>query len=225
VFVLDLGHSIEKADRLPGVEYLPTDVASAVQVESSVANAARQGAEADRPLRVVVNCAGVAPSARLNGRRGPHDPELYARTIAVNLVGTFHVMLYAANTIALNDPMPSGCRGVVVNTSSIAAFDGQIGQVAYAASKAGVAGMTLPAARDLAQYGIRVCTVAPGIVDTQMFAEFAGAVKDELGSSVPFPPRLGHPDEFARLVEMIIDHDYLNGETIRMDGALRLPPR
>ncbi|MFF0223284.1 SDR family NAD(P)-dependent oxidoreductase [Streptomyces sp. NPDC004629] len=225
VFALDLTPAIEAAERPPGVEYLPTDVRVAEEVRSSIAVAAASAAEHRLPLRVAVNCAGTAPSMRILGRKGPHDPELFARTLAVNLIGTFHVLLYASEAMAGNTATDDGSRGVIVNTASIAAFDGQMGQVAYAASKGGIVGMTLPAARDLAQHGIRVCTIAPGIMETPMFAAFSRGMKDALAASVPFPQRLGEAAEFARLVEMIIDHGYLNGETVRMDGALRLPPR
>ncbi len=174
------------------------------------------------PLRLVVNCAGIAPGKKLVGSDGPHDVATFNKAIQVNLVGTFVVMAQAAAVMASSEPDSHGERGVIINTSSVAAFEGQIGQVAYAASKAGVAGMTLPAARDLAPHGIRVMTIAPGIVDTPMMAGFSETVRDSLASSVPFPPRLAHPNEFADLVQMIYSHRYLNGETIRMDGALRM---
>jgi NAD(P)-dependent dehydrogenase (short-subunit alcohol dehydrogenase family) len=150
---------------------------------------------------------------------------LYAKVVQINLVGTFTVLALASEAIAATDSDANGQRGVIVNTASVAAFEGQIGQVAYASSKAGVVGMTLPAARDLAQYGIRVCTIAPGIVDTPMLATVSAEFRAGLAAGIPFPPRLGLPEEYAKLVTMIIDHDYLNGETIRMDGALRMAPR
>jgi NAD(P)-dependent dehydrogenase (short-subunit alcohol dehydrogenase family) len=179
----------------------------------------------DAVLRLVVNCAGIAPSARVLGRKGPHDLDLFRTVLNVNLLGTFNVMRLAAECMARCEPDGTGQRGLVVNTASIAAFEGQIGQIAYAASKAGVAGMGIAAARDLAQYGIRVVTIAPGIVDTPMMAGFSEEVRSGLAAAVTFPQRLGRPSEFARLVAMVADHDYLNGETIRMDGALRMSAR
>ncbi len=177
------------------------------------------------PLRTVVNCAGIAPSMRVLGKRGPHDLELFAKVVQVNLVGTFHVLTLASQAIAETAADEQGQRGVIVNTASIAAYEGQIGQAAYASSKGGVVGLTLPAARDLAQYGIRVCAIAPGIVETPMLATVSEEFRTELAAGVPFPRRLARPDEYARLVLSIVDHDYLNGETIRMDGALRMSPR
>lgn len=176
-------------------------------------------------LHGLVNCAGVAPGERILGRGGPHALDLFARAVAINLVGTFNMLRLAAEAIAANAPGDSGERGVIVNTASIAAFDGQIGQAAYAASKAGVAGLTLPAARELARHGIRVVTIAPGIFATPMMAGLPQEVQDSLGVGVPFPARLGQPEEFAALVEHIIGNQMLNGEVIRLDGALRMPPR
>lgn len=176
-------------------------------------------------LHGLVNCAGVAPGERILGRSGPHALELFSRAVAINLVGTFNMLRLAAEAIATNAPGESGERGVIVNTASIAAFDGQIGQAAYAASKAGVAGLTLPAARELARHGIRVVTIAPGIFATPMMAGLPQEVQDSLGAGVPFPARLGQPDEFAALVAHIIGNQMLNGEVIRLDGALRMPPR
>ena len=176
-------------------------------------------------LHGLVNCAGVAPGERILGRSGPHALELFSRAVAINLVGTFNMLRLAAEAIAANAPGESGERGVIVNTASIAAFDGQIGQAAYAASKAGVAGLTLPAARELARHGIRVVTIAPGIFATPMMAGLPQEGQDSLGAGVPFPARLGQPDEFAALVAHIIGNQMLNGEVIRLDGALRMPPR
>ena len=172
-----------------------------------------------------MNCAGIAPSARVLGRKGRHDLALYAKVIQVNLIGTFTVLSVAAEAIAATEPLAFGQRGVVVNTASVAAFEGQVGQAAYSSSKGGVVGLTLPAARDLAQFGIRVNTVAPGIVDTPMLATISEEYRAALAAEVPFPQRLCQPAEYAQLVTMIIAHDYLNGETIRMDGALRMAPR
>lgn len=218
VFGLDL--AVEGAPAVDGVTYVATDVTDEAQVRAAVARAADAG-----PLRSVVNCAGIGPSARVLGRSGVHDLGLYAKVVQINLVGTFTVLAVAAEAIAATEPLEHGQRGVVVNTASIAAYDGQIGQVAYASSKGGVVAMTLPAARDLAQHGIRVNTIAPGIVDTPMLATVSEDFRAGLAAGVPFPQRLCTPQEYAELVAMVIDHDYLNGETIRMDGALRMAPR
>jgi NAD(P)-dependent dehydrogenase (short-subunit alcohol dehydrogenase family) len=220
VYALDLQASIDQAPPVAGVTYLAADVTDEEQVRAAVAVAA-EGA----PLRTVVNCAGIGPSARILGRKGVHDLGLYAKIVQINLVGSFTVLALASEAIARTEPDEDGQRGVIVNTASIAAFDGQIGQVAYASSKGGIVGMTLPAARDLAQYGIRVCTIAPGIVNTPMLATVSDEFRAGLAAGVPFPQRLCEPAEYAKLVTMIVDHDYLNGETIRMDGALRMAPR
>lgn len=157
--------------------------------------------------------------------RGPHELELFRAAVVVNLVGTFNVMRLTADAMTQTTPDETGQRGIIINTASVAAFEGQIGQVAYSASKGGVVGMCLPAARDLARYGIRVMTIAPGVVDTPMMAGLGDEVRSSLEKTVPFPPRLAHPDEFAQLAIMLAEHDYLNGETIRMDGALRMAPQ
>lgn len=199
----------------------PCDVADADSAAAAIAAAAA----AHGPARILVNCAGIAVSRRIVGREGPHDLAEFARCIAVNLVGTFNMIrLMAAGAQAL-DPLPGGERGVIVNTASIAAFDGQIGQAAYAASKGGVVGLTLPAARELAAFGIRVCTIAPGLFGTPMLRSLPQAVQDSLGASVPFPARLGDPAEYAALVLHIAQNPMLNGETIRLDGALRMAPK
>jgi NAD(P)-dependent dehydrogenase (short-subunit alcohol dehydrogenase family) len=218
VFGLDL--EVGGAPAVDGVTYLKADVTNEEQVRAAVAAAAATG-----PLRVVVNCAGIGPSARILGRKGVHDLGLYAKVIQVNLIGTFTVLTLAAEAIAQTEPLEYGQRGVIVNTASVAAFEGQIGQAAYSSSKGGVVGLTIPAARDLAQYGIRVATIAPGIVDTPMLATISEEFRAGLAAEVPFPRRLCAPEEYAQLVGMIIAHDYLNGETIRMDGALRMAPR
>lgn len=220
VHVLDLPTAIEAAGRIEGVRYHAVDITEPDQVSGAVQDAARE-----RPLRVLVGCAGIGPSMRILGKRGPHDLAFYAKVVQVNLVGTFNVLAMAAEQMAMTEPLEDGARGVIVNTASVAAFDGQIGQAAYASSKSGVVGLTLPAARDLAQYGIRVNTICPGIVETPMLATVADDFRDALAQSVPFPQRLGRPDEFAALAMHLIEHDYLNGETIRMDGALRMAPR
>ncbi|MDX2699326.1 SDR family NAD(P)-dependent oxidoreductase [Streptomyces ipomoeae] len=222
VYGLDLDKAVAAAGPQPdGVTLIAADVTEEAPVREALARIDADGAE----LRLTVNCAGIAPSARILGRSGPHDLDLFHTVLKVNLLGTFNVLRLAAESIARHEPDENGQRGVIVNTASIAAFEGQVGQIAYSASKAGVAGMTLTAARDLAQYGIRVVTVAPGIVDTPMMAGFAEEVRAGLAASVPFPQRLAQPGEFARLVTMIAEHDYLNGETIRMDGALRMSVR
>ena len=221
VFAVDLPSPIEKITQRDDVSLLPADVTDPEQVASAVSAAAGSGV----PLRIVVNCAGIGPSQRILSRGRVHDLALYAKVVQINLVGTFTVLATAAQAIAETEPDENGQRGVVVNTASIAAFEGQVGQAAYASSKAGVVGLTLPAARDLAQYGIRVCTVAPGIVDTPMLATVSDEFRAGLAASVPFPQRLARPDEYASLVTTIVEHDYLNGEVIRMDGALRMSPR
>ncbi len=221
VYAFDLPAAIEGAPAVDGVEYVPVDVTDEEQVRSGVARAAAAGV----PLRTVVNCAGIGPSMRILGKKGVHDLGFYAKVVQVNLVGTFNVLAVAAEEIARTEADEQGQRGVVVNTASIAAYDGQVGQAAYASSKAGIVGLTLTAARDLAQYGIRVMTIAPGIVETPMLATVSDEFRAGLAAGVPFPPRLGRPDEYAQLALAIIDHDYLNGEVIRMDGALRMAPR
>ncbi len=198
-----------------------TDVTS----ESDAQAAVDLALQAFGHLHGLVNCAGVAPSEKVVGHDGPHRLESFARTININLIGTFNMIRLAAAAIAKEVPGKDGERGVIVNTASIAAFDGQIGQAAYAASKGGVAALTLPVARELARSGIRVVTIAPGIFETPMMAAFPQEVQDALARSVPFPPRLGRPAEFAALVRHIIENVMLNGETIRLDGALRMGPR
>ncbi|ANL49074.1 short-chain dehydrogenase/reductase SDR family protein (plasmid) [Rhizobium phaseoli] len=181
--------------------------------------------EAFGGLRGLVNCAGVAPAEKVIGRDGPHRLESFVRTIGINLVGTFNMIRLAAAAIQNAEPDAEGERGVIVNTASVAAFDGQIGQAAYAASKGGVAAMTLPIARELARHGIRVVSIAPGIFETPMMADMPAEVQEALGRSVPFPPRLGRPAEFAGLVRHIFENNMLNGEVIRLDGALRMGAR
>jgi NAD(P)-dependent dehydrogenase (short-subunit alcohol dehydrogenase family) len=177
-------------------------------------------------LRIVVNCAGTGWGGRVINRDGsPHELGVFQFIQNLNVIGTFNVMTRAAGAMAVQEPLADNERGVIVNTASVAAFDGQIGQAAYAASKAGVVGMTLPIARELARSAIRVMTIAPGLFATPMMAGLPAAVQDSLGSSVPFPSRLGQPAEFASLVRHICENDMLNGETIRLDGALRMPPR
>ncbi|MCS3443415.1 SDR family NAD(P)-dependent oxidoreductase [Microbacterium phyllosphaerae] len=222
VTILDLPSSAgaEIADELGGV-FAAGDVTSADD-----AAAAAAAAQAAAPLRIVVNCAGIAPPAKVLDRDG--NPAVLAdfeRIVRINLVGTFNVLSQASAVIARNDATDDGDRGVIVNTASVAAFDGQIGQPAYSASKGGVHAMTLPVARELARYGIRVCTIAPGIMETPMLMGLPQAAQDSLGQQVPFPSRLGRPDEYAALVQQIVENGYLNGETIRLDGAIRMAPK
>ena len=203
-----------------GQTYAKADVSDAGQVEAAVAAASALG-----PLRVVVSCAGVGWASRTLDKTGkPHDLDLFKQVIGINLVGTFNVLRLGAAAIAKTDPV-DGERGVIVNTASVAAYDGQIGQIAYAASKAGVVGMTLPAARDLAPAGIRVVTIAPGIFDTPMLGQLPEDKRAALAADVVFPKRLGSPDEYGALVAAIVGNGYLNGETIRLDGSLRMPPK
>ena len=173
----------------------------------------------------VINCAGVAVGKKVLGKNGPHELESFAKTIQVNLIGTFNVIRLAAAVMKWNEPVGSGERGVIVNTASVAAFEGQIGQAAYAASKGGVVSMTLPIARELASKGIRVVTIAPGIFDTPMMAGLPEEARESLGEQVPFPSRLGRPEEYAALVRHVIENEMLNGEVIRLDGAIRMGPR
>ena len=176
-------------------------------------------------LHGLVNCAGIVTGERVLGREGPHDLATFARVVNVNLVGAFNMMRLAAHAMAKAEPNEGGERGIIVNTASVAAFDGQIGQAAYAASKAGIVGLALPIARELARYGIRVVSIAPGIFETPMMAGMSQDVQDALGRSVPFPPRLGKPSEYAALVKHICENPMLNGEVIRLDGALRMAPK
>ncbi|MFV0375416.1 SDR family NAD(P)-dependent oxidoreductase [Microbacterium sp.] len=204
-----------------GGAFAPADVTHPVQIDAAVAAAA-----AVAPLRVVVNCAGIAAAAKVLDRDGTPTPLVgFERVIHVNLLGTYNVISRAAAAIAQTEPTASGDRGVIVNTASVAAFDGQIGQPAYAASKGGVHAMTLPIARELARHSIRVCTIAPGIMRTPMLARLPEAAQASLGQQVPHPPRLGTPDEYAALVAHIVDNGYLNGETIRLDGGIRMAPK
>lgn len=197
------------------------DVTDADEVQALVATAAGVAGG----LRVSVTCAGVGWPEKIAGKRGPHQLEAFQTVVGINLVGTFNVLRLAASAMLGNEPDGEGERGVCVNTASIAAHDGQIGQVAYAASKGGVVSMTLPAARDLASAGIRVCTIAPGLFDTPLVAALPEPQREALAEATPFPRRLGRPDEFARLAVHIAENSMLNGEVIRLDGAIRMPPR
>ncbi|WP_150525035.1 SDR family NAD(P)-dependent oxidoreductase [Roseibium sediminis] len=202
--------------------FVSVDVTDQASVEAGFASArAAHGQE-----RILVNCAGIAPVAKTTSRGEPHPMDMFTKVIEVNLIGTFRCIAIASTGMAALDPVTEdGGRGVIVSTASVAAFDGQIGQVAYAASKAGVAGMTLPVARDLSRSGIRVMTIAPGTFETPMLMGLPQEVRDSLGQQVPFPSRLGRATEYAKMVRAIIDNDMLNGETIRLDGAIRMAPR
>ncbi len=224
VAILDV--NTEAGEQLAGAYgdrglFVRTDVTSAEAAEQALA----QVRERFGTMHIVVNCAGIGTPGRVVSRQGPHALDQFERVIQINLIGTFNIIRLAAAQMQTNDPNPEGERGVIVNTASVAAFDGQIGQAAYAASKAGVVGMTLPIARELAAHGVRVMTIAPGIFDTPMLAGLPEPARASLGAQVPFPPRLGQPSEFAALVHHIIENPMLNGETIRLDGAIRMAPR
>ncbi len=201
--------------------FVKTDVTNADEVEAAVAAAA----EAEGGLRINVCCAGVGWAEKLAGKRGPHQLQPFETVIGINLIGTFNALRFAAVAMLGNDPNAEGERGVCVNTASAAAYDGQIGQLAYSASKGGIVGMTLPAARDLSSSGIRVVTIAPGLFNTPLFALLPQEAREALGATVPFPNRLGEPPEFAQLVQSVVENPMLNGEVIRLDGALRMAPR
>ena len=217
----DLGRAL--AAELGGATtFVRTDVTDEASVQAALDDATAKG----RPLRIAVNCAGIAWVGRTLARDGSaHGLPDFTRTVMVNLVGSFNVLRLAAAEMARTEPDAEGARGIVLNTASVAAYEGQIGQVAYAASKGGVVGMTLPAARDLASVGVRVCTIAPGLVDTPMVAGLPEAAQASLAAGIPFPKRLARPEDYAELALDVIRHDYLNGEVIRMDGALRMAPR
>jgi NAD(P)-dependent dehydrogenase (short-subunit alcohol dehydrogenase family) len=222
VAVLDVNQDKARAlaDEIGGVA-APCDVTSSEQVEAAIS--AARGKHG--PARILVNCAGIGGAKRLVGKHGPMALEDFTRVINVNLVGTFNVMRLAAPDMLAAEPLEDGERGVIINTSSVAAYDGQVGQAAYAASKGGIASLTLPLARDLAQFGVRVVAIAPGLFLTPLLFELPKEVQDSLGASIPFPKRLGKPSEFASLALHVIGNLSLNGEVIRLDGALRLPPR
>jgi NAD(P)-dependent dehydrogenase (short-subunit alcohol dehydrogenase family) len=207
------------ADELKG-KFIKCDVTSEADGKAVVDAAISMGT-----LRGLVNCAGVAPAIKTVGKDGPHPLDAFQRTVNINLVGTFNMARLAADAMGKTDATDQGERGVIINTASVAAFDGQIGQAAYASSKAAVVGMTLPMARDLSRNGIRVMTIAPGIFETPMLLGMPQEVQDALGRMVPFPPRLGRPAEYAHLAKTIIENVMLNGETIRLDGAIRMQPK
>lgn len=203
-----------------GQTYVHCDVTQEADGQAAVAAALKAGA-----LFGLINCAGVAPASRTVGKNGPHALDLFQKVVMINLVGTFNMSRLAAAAMSDNAPEPTGERGVLINTASVAAYDGQIGQAAYAASKAGVVGMTLPIARDLSKAGIRCVTIAPGIFGTPMIFGMPQEVQDSLAASIPFPARLGRPEDYAKLVNSIITNEMLNGETIRLDGAIRMGPK
>ncbi|CAB3746738.1 3-hydroxyacyl-CoA dehydrogenase [Paraburkholderia humisilvae] len=221
VVLADLNEAVgvKLANELHGM-FIKCDVTREDDATQAVDAAAKLG-----PLRGLINCAGVAPAMKTVGKDGPHSLDAFSKTIAINLIGTFNMIRLAAAAMAKLEPNAGGERGVIVNTASVAAFDGQIGQAAYAASKAGVVGMTLPVARDLSRNGIRVMTIAPGIFETPMLLGMPQEVQDSLGAMVPFPSRLGKPVEYALLAKQIFDNPMLNGEVIRLDGAIRMQPK
>jgi NAD(P)-dependent dehydrogenase (short-subunit alcohol dehydrogenase family) len=203
------------------VRFARTDVTSEADVQQALAHAR----ESFGDLHGAVNAAGIGTAEKVLGKNGPHPLELFERTVRINLVGTFNVIRLAAAAMAAGEPAETGERGVIVNTASVAAFDGQIGQAAYAASKGGIVALTLPVARELARSGIRVMTIAPGIFDTPLLAGLPEPARLSLGQQVPFPSRLGRPDEYAALVRHVVENEMLNGEVIRLDGALRMAPK
>lgn len=222
IVAFDLNEAGAKAtaEKLDGAGF-GVDVSDAVSVEKAVSDVV---ASVGTPS-ILVNCAGIVHGERIVGREGPADLAAFARVINVNLIGTFNMMRVVANAMSNNDPSASGERGVIINTASIAAFEGQIGQAAYAASKGGVASLTLPAARELARHGIRVTSIAPGLFGTPMLMGLPDEVQDSLAANTPFPKRLGDPAEYGRLAMHICENEMINGETIRIDGAVRLEPK
>lgn len=214
---------IEAGEKLAtelGGKFVKCDVTSEIDGKAVVDTAIAMGT-----LRGLINCAGIAPAVKTVGKDGPHPLDVFQRTVNINLIGTFNMARLAADAMSKTDATPDGERGVIINTASVAAYDGQIGQAAYGASKAAVVGMTLPMARDLSRNGIRVMTIAPGIFETPMLLGMPQEVQDSLGKMVPFPPRLGRPAEYAHLAKIIIENVMLNGETIRLDGAIRMQPK
>lgn len=224
VVIVDINDNAGKsvaADQGSRALYVPTDVTEEESVQAAIDSAVNQFGS----LHGAISCAGVASAEKTVGRKGVHGLASFQRVVEINLIGTFNVVRLAAEAMARNDPNGEGERGIIVNTASVAAYDGQIGQAAYAASKGGITSMTLPIARDLASLGIRVMTIAPGIFDTPLLAGLPEKARQSLGQQVPFPSRLGHPDEFASLVAHIIENPMLNGEVIRLDGAIRMAPK
>lgn len=222
IFDLDAVKGGALADELgDAVIFLEADITGEESVQSGLDAVAGPFGE----INVVVNCAGISPAAKVLGRKGPHDLSLFSKVLQVNLVGSFNVLRLAAARMSLNEPRADGERGVIINTASAAAFEGQIGQAAYSASKGGLVGFTLPIARELAAHGIRVVTIAPGIMETPMLMGMPDNVREALGKMVPFPQRLGYPAEFALLVRQVVENPLLNGATIRLDGAIRMQPK
>ncbi|GAM16380.1 3-hydroxyacyl-CoA dehydrogenase [Mesobacillus selenatarsenatis] len=222
--ILDL--SVERGDALvkelgEQAVLIKTDVTS----EEEVSNAISKAIESFGSINTVVNCAGIGVAGKLLSRKGVHSLDMFSKVISINLIGTFNVIRLASEQMSKNEANEFGERGIIINTASVAAFDGQIGQAAYSASKGGVVGMTLPIARELAAYGIRVMTIAPGLFHTPMFDSLPEEARDSLGKMVPFPQRLGYPEEYAQLAESILTNPMLNGETIRLDGAIRMQPK
>jgi NAD(P)-dependent dehydrogenase (short-subunit alcohol dehydrogenase family) len=203
------------------VLFIKTNVTNEEEVQSAI----NQTIEKFGAIHVCINCAGIGVGERVVGKEAVHDLGRFSKVIQVNLIGTFNVLRLAAEKMTLNSPNEEGERGVIINTASVAAFEGQIGQAAYSASKGGVVGMTLPIARELARHGIRVMTIAPGLIDTPLFGGLPEQARQALGATVPFPPRLGYPSEYALLTQSIIENPMLNGETIRLDGAIRMQPK
>ena len=221
LFDLPASPGAKLAEELRDAIFCPADVVNAEQVGAALAQCrAKFGA-----VHILVNCAGIGRAQRTLAKEGPASLEVFTKVIQINLIGTFNAIRLAAAEMARNEPNADGERGVIINTASVAAFDGQIGQAAYSASKGGVVGMTLPIARDLSSVGIRVCTIAPGTFDTPMLAGLPEPARQALAAGIPFPRRLGHPSEYASLARQIVENAMLNGETIRLDGALRMPPR
>jgi 3-hydroxyacyl-CoA dehydrogenase / 3-hydroxy-2-methylbutyryl-CoA dehydrogenase len=204
-----------------GLQFAPCDVRDEFQVQAAV----EQAAAAEGGLRIALCCAGTGWAQKVAGSKGPHPLLPFETIIQINLIGTFNALRFASSAMITNEPLEEGERGVCITTASIAAYDGQVGQIAYSASKGGVVGMTLPAARDLSQYGIRVNTIAPGLFDTPLLAALPEEARTKLGAGIPYPQRLGRPAEYAQLACQIVENRMLNGETIRLDGALRMPPR
>jgi NAD(P)-dependent dehydrogenase (short-subunit alcohol dehydrogenase family) len=220
VVIADMQDKGEAVAQDIGGAFVKCDVSQEADGQAAVAAALKLG-----KLMGLVNCAGIAPAEKTVGKNGPHALAVFSKTVTVNLIGSFNMIRLAADAMAKNEPESTGERGVLISTASVAAYDGQMGQAAYAASKGGVVGMTLPIARDLARNGIRNMTIAPGIFGTPMLFGMPQDLQDALAASVPFPSRLGTPEDYAKLAKHIIENEMLNGEVIRLDGAIRLPPR
>jgi NAD(P)-dependent dehydrogenase (short-subunit alcohol dehydrogenase family) len=221
IFDLDENKGLAVSEKINS-DFYKVDVTDTISVNQAVSSFLKQ----NEGIQIVVNCAGIGPAAKTVSRGEPHSSELFAKVININLIGSFNVAsICAAEMVKNREYSEDGFRGVIVNTASVAAYDGQIGQVAYSASKGGIVGMTLPMARDLSDKGIRVCSIAPGLFLTPLLESLPEEVQESLGKQVPFPSRLGKPTEFAKLVVQIIENDMLNGEVIRLDGAIRMAPR